>query len=292
MLRSSPLALLLGASLALPAGVASAAITFDGADIPTEAANNGLTQLAVQDTPTQFGNSSGADQTSPGGSELNALWASLDSTTLTLAITGNLEANFNKMWVFLDGVAGGENVLAGDNADGGFGEINSLAGLTFANGATMDHGLRLEIGSGFHGINVFDLIDNTGSTAISGGGPGDLPLVGATGGGLTVGWDNANPDGVTDTDASTALTATTGWEIAIDLATIFGETPSAVGITTFISNGGGDFVSNQVLPGIGGGGNIGGPSGATVGVVVIPEPATLGLMVLGGTLMLSRRRGA
>lgn len=277
-------------------GSAQAAITFDGQNIPTDAANNGLTQLAVQDAATQFGNSTAGTQAAD-GSELNAVWAGLDGSNLTLSVTGNLEANFNKFFIFFDGVAGGENTLAGDNADGGFGEINGLAGLSFADGATMDHGLRLEIGTGppaFHGINVFDLIDNTASTAISGGGPGDLPLSAVSGGGVTAGWDNSNVLGVDGTTAAGALTATKGWEFEIDLATLFGEVPDSVGISMLITSADGGFGSNQALPGLGGAaGNIGGDyDSTTLGVAVIPEPATLGLMLLGGALTLGRRRKA
>ncbi|MEM6332213.1 MAG: PEP-CTERM sorting domain-containing protein [Planctomycetota bacterium] len=275
------------------AALSHAAITFDGTDIPTDATTNGLTLLATQDAATAFGDSAGTDQGAPFGSELNQLYAGLDGTSLTVSITGNLEGNFNKFFLFFDGVAGGENILASDNADGGFGEINSLAGLTFADGATMDHGLRFEIGGGFYGINAFDLIDNSASSAISGAGTGDLPLVGASGGPITsLGWDNSNALGVDGASAAGAATATQGWEIELDLLALFGEVPTSVGITALITNGGGDFASNQVLPGLGdGAGNIGGDyASTTVGVAVIPEPASLALIAAGAGLLVGRRR--
>ncbi|MEM6332214.1 MAG: PEP-CTERM sorting domain-containing protein [Planctomycetota bacterium] len=261
-------------------------ITFDGTDINNDAINNGLTLLATQDAATGFGNSAGTDQSAPFGSELNALYAGLDGTNLTVSITGNLEANFNKFFLFFDGVAGGENVLAADNADGGFGEINSFEGLTFADGATMDHGLRFEIGGGFYGINSFDLIDNTAASAISGAGTGDLPLTSASGGPIiALGWDNSNALGVSDTDGTTALTATQGWEFQIDLLAMFGEVPTGVGISAIITNGGGDFASNQALPGLGdGAANLGGDyENITLGVAFIGDPpALLGDLDLDG----------
>jgi hypothetical protein len=273
-------------------GLANAAVTFDGAAVNTDAISNGLTLLAVQDTPTQFGNATTGGQDSADGSELNALYASLDGTSLTISITGNLQANFNKFFLFLDGVDGGENTLASDNADGGFGEINSLAGLSFANGATMDHGLRFEIGGGFYGINTFDLIDNTATNAISGGGPGDLPLSNQSGGAITaLGWDNSNILGVDDATAATALTADTGWEIQLDLLALFGEAPNAVGISGLITSGDATFGSNQALPGLNGAGNIGGDyANTTLPVAVIPEPASLALLGCGALLIAGRRR--
>ncbi len=243
------------------------AATIDGTNIPSE----GLTLRATQDTPTGFGNS-GGNQSADFGSELNQLFADIDGNTLKIGMTGNLEGNFNKLWIFFDAVAGGEASLAGDNSDGGFGEINAMTGLSF-NGATMDHGIRVEVGGGFFGVNAFDLIDNSAGSIFSGGGPGDLPLVNAVGGfGTTVGWDNSNTAGVSDIDASGAATATTGWEFEIDIPTFFGSAPRATNITAFVSNGGGDFLSNQALPGIGGGGNLGDPEFANLGFITVPVP--------------------
>lgn len=272
---------------ALFTGVQASAAVIDGANIPSE----GLTLRALQDTPTGFGNAGGGDQGSPGGSELNALYGDIDGGTLKLGITGNLEGNFNKMFIFFDAVAGGEATLANDNADGGFGEINNLAGLSFG-GATMDHGIRLEIGGGFYGLNQFDLIDNTAGSITSGGGPGDLPLANVVGAfGTTVGWDNTNGAGVTDTDGTTAATATTGWEFEIDMASFFGEVPAGVRVSALIANGGADFLSNQVLPGAGGAGNLGSPGGVVLGsaLIGIPEPTTAVLAALG-LLAAARRR--
>ena len=258
----------------LVTSLSSPAQVIDGAGIPS----SGWDLLATQDTPTGFGNSSGT-QASTGGSELNQLFATISGGTLNLGITGNLEGNYNKMWIFFDGVAGGEGVLSNDNVDGGFGEINNLAGLTFTGGFTADHGIRMEIGNGFYGIRVFDLIDNSALDVTTGGGPGDLPFTSLGGNGILVGWDNSNSLGVDGSSAAGASTATTGWEFAIDLATVFGEVPSSVGIAAFVSNGGGDFLSNQVLPGIGGGGNLGSPSGAFIGsVTAVPEPSTFALL--------------
>ncbi len=277
--------------LSLTTAIAQAAV-IDGANIPTE----GLTLRSTQDTPTGFGNATGGGQDSAGGSELNALYADINGGVLTIGITGNLEGNFNKFFLFIDAVPGGENVLANDNVDGGFNEINNMAGLAFAGGATMDHGLRFEIGGGFYGIRKFDLINNTGGDVATGGGPGDLPLAGVGSGGFTVGWDNSNVLGVDGVSAAGAGTATTGWEIEIDLVQAYGLSQGDINLAMVITSGDAGFLSNQTLPGLNGAGNLGSGNGKTLPIFTVPgspvpEPASVllcGLAVAG--LAATRRR--
>lgn len=268
-------------------GVQASAAVIDGANIPSE----GLTLRATQDTPGGFGDATGGGQDSGGGSELNQLYGDIDGGTLKLGITGNLEGNFNKMFIFFDGVAGGEAVLANDNVDGGFGEINGLAGLGFG-GPTMDHALRFEVGGGFLGVRYADLIDNLGGDIYTAGGFGDLPASNVAGAlGVTLGWDNSNVLGVDGATAATAATATTGWEFEIDMAAFFGEVPTGVSVSAIVTNDNAGFASNQVLPGIGGGGNLGGVNGQSIGSVFIgvPEPTTA-ILAAFGLLAVARRR--
>lgn len=278
--------------LAVAAIAGSANAALDGQSIPTDAANDGLSLLATQANPTGFGDATGGGQDA-GGSELNQLWASLDGSTLNVSITGNLESNFNKLWIFFDAVAGGEQALGSDNADGGFGEINNLAGSTFGAGNIgMDHALRLEVGGSFYGVRYADLIDNVGGDIATGAGFGDLPLASVAGNlGVDFGWDNSNILGVDGASAAGASSATKGWEFSIDLASFFGpNTKNQIGISAFISSGDGNFVSNQVLPSLDPDtGNLAGPP-INVGVAYIPAPGTMALAGLAGFAATRRRR--
>src|SRR5690606_3226275 len=64
---------------------------------------------AVQTVETGFG-----DANPNGGSELDAAYARIQGGTLYLMLTGNLENNFNKLNIFIDSQAGGQNVLQND----------------------------------------------------------------------------------------------------------------------------------------------------------------------------------
>lgn len=261
------------------------------------------TLRATQDTPTGFGDSTAGTQGSPFGGELDAMYGDIVGSTLTLAIAGNIEGNFNKAWIFIDTKAGGENTLDATNTDGGFNEIQRLAGMTFDAGFAPDWAIRIEVGSGFYGINFADLQADTSGGIWGGGGFEDLPAANRAGGfGITHGWDNSNAAGVTDVSAAGALTATTGLELSIDMATAFGDgSLTSLKVMAIYGNGDGGFMSNQVLPGIavgirGAPGNLGDPSFVNFGniagqqFVTIPEPATVVLFGLGGLALIRRRR--
>ena len=281
------------AAIAMVAGSASAQL--DGQNIGA-----GMTLLGVQDTATGFGDATGGGQDSAGGGEINSLWGSLGGGTLDISLAGNAEGNFNKMLIFIDIGTGGENVLSGDNVIGGFNEINNLAGMTFDAGFAPTHAIQFDVGMGFGSVRFADLVNNTGGDVWTFGGPGDLPLANSAGGfGVTFGWDNSNVLGVTDMDASGALTATTGFEASIDLLTAFGVSSlSEVKISAMYGNAGLDFMSNQVLgeTGIGGAGNLGGGAGIDFNqfagnqfATLIPAPASAALLGLGGLLAIRRR---
>ncbi|MBX3432052.1 MAG: PEP-CTERM sorting domain-containing protein [Pirellulales bacterium] len=97
------------ATVAVAAVPAAAQITIDGtADAAYGAA------LSIQNTNTQFGNNTNPDPiVSSGGSEINQVFAVVANGRLYVTITGNLEANFNKMEVYIDSKSGGFNTING-----------------------------------------------------------------------------------------------------------------------------------------------------------------------------------
>lgn len=71
--------------------------------------------------------------------------------------------------------------------------------------------------------------------------------------------DNSNVAGVTDTAVADAANVTTGIEICIDLDELGWDGVSPVRVAGFISNGGYDFISNQVIGGLPDPANLGEP---------------------------------
>ncbi len=135
------------ASLALTPAIASAQPVVDGT------LDEGVyTELFIQNTHTQFGNSTDPDpRTSQGGSEIDGIYATVADGMLFMMFTGNLENNFNKLEVFFDGIEGGLNTLTdttslpeidgfvdGD-ANNGIGALQRMEGLSFDDGFFADH---------------------------------------------------------------------------------------------------------------------------------------------------------
>lgn len=261
--------------------------------------------LSIQTIETGFGDNE---------NEWNAAYACMNNNTLSLMFTGNLQANFNKLEIFIDSSdAVMSNVYSNpQNNDG----TNIMGGMTFDNGFTPDYHIIAR--RGFDQVNKFDLdytdignqtfssfIDiasgvNDGFSAVTGTGPGNANPI-------SVGFDNSNVGGIggnagAAADQTAAQSVTTGLELQISLADL-GNPSGPIRVMLLQNNDNHDFLSNQTLGGLPvGTGNLGSPASAVdfsmlagdqffiVNPKPIPEPATAGLVVLGVASLFYRRR--
>ena len=290
--------LALAAAAALPAALAASAgaQTIDG----TAAGDAYGLPVAIQDTQTNFGDNSNPDPLMANGSEIDGLFATFDDDNLYLLFSGNLETNFNKLSFFVDSVDGGQNVVDGaDNPDVDFGALQALDGLAFDSGFAADYFFSVTGGN--------DPTEFFANYAVLGG---DGMFLGSSGAGnnfidgendVDIAFDNSNVAGVMagtgSADAVAAAAVMTGVEFRIPLAAL-GNPDGPIQLAAFINGSGNDFLSNQVLGGIGSGDNLGAPSsvdfsqiaGDQFVTLLIPEPATAGLLGVAGLALLRRRR--
>lgn len=263
-------------------------ITVDGMVSPGE---YGL-PFAVQTAPTGFGN---ATQENRGGSELNAMFARLmPNGDLALALTGNLETNGNGLVLFIDTFAGG---AVDEPLESGFGPVASVGGQRIDDwgndtdggsgvnptpgGSSIlepefnpDIGVEINASGDNYFINIIDLglanEPNINRDVFLGQNTLDGPSVTQTyalnGGALVIGdvthaFNNTNSAGISDTDVNDPLSATTGAEFLLSAGFLGTDPGMDIRILAFITNGGGDFLSNQFLPALGQVPNLGGPGG-------------------------------
>lgn len=267
-------------AIALMATPALAAPTVDG----TLDAAYGSAR-AVQTVETQFGDA-GDPAGLGGGGELDAGYAVVDGGRLYVMLTGNIEPNFNKVSVFIDSKAGGENTLSGVPEYDFSNLSQNFAGLTFDTGFEADYHLYARWGGGDFEVDIVDragggsaAVNGNGAAASTGGGtgvqsgsvsPADLGtghVAAILSSNLDFGFNNTNTAGVLGgtaaADQAAAAAVTTGLEFSIDLADIgspaIGDT---IKIHAAYGNGDNNFHSNQVLGGLPGGtGNLGGDGG-------------------------------
>jgi hypothetical protein len=288
----------------------SAQITVDG----TKDAGYGAA-LAVQTVQTQFG-----DANPNAGSEWDAGYGVIIGGNLHLMLTGNLEANFNKLEIFIDSKAGGQSVFDSSGNDG----AQNMDGLVFDAGFTADYHLIARRGGTQFDLDFADL----GAQSASGylnifGGLG--AGASATGTGVNaspigVGYDNSNVAGVTAgtgaADPIAAAAVATGLELQIALSDL-GYVGGPIHVMVGQNNPNHNYWSNQFLGGLPAGlgnqppdlgtGNLGGDeAGGFTGegaidmthfagnqfftINAIPEPASLVLMGISGMAALAVRR--
>ncbi|MBN2445734.1 MAG: hypothetical protein JXO22_03360, partial [Phycisphaerae bacterium] len=247
--------------------------------------------IVVQDTQTNFGDNL---------SELDAAYAYFAGDRLHLFIAGNLETNYNKLELFFDTLPGeGQNrLLNGVNptvdfdALGRMGDDGSGNGLTFDPNFAADYWMAIAAGGSpvemytnyarlgdpndpnqavgyYMGRGRFSDLTNGGLIEPMPGSIQPLPFV------LLATVDNSNTEGVIGgiarvdadpNDGENPAEVMTGYEFSIPLSAI-GDPDPQVGfmICAFVNGGGHDFVSNQVLGGLGGSDNLADPRGVNFG---------------------------
>ncbi|MCA9309853.1 MAG: hypothetical protein KDA21_01525 [Phycisphaerales bacterium] len=303
---------LLAAAAVLGLSASAFAVTVDGSTV-----GDGYSLRATQTVQTGFGDNA---------SELNAAYARVEGGRLYVALTGNIEGNFNKLNVFIHtGAAGGENVItassgSGGNNTGDDGWADKYAGFTFDSNFSANYMLIFRRGNDF-GADKFDVnIAQVGTTNSWGftdvfGGTQEGSVSGLTGGvaanGLDVAYNNANVagiggDGSSAADPVAAQAVTTGLEFSIALADLGSPNIGDIKISAMVNGGSHDYLSNQFLGGLPapqgnlGGDGAGGYNG-TVGDIDlnnyagdqwfdVPTPGAVTLLGLAGLAGIRRRR--
>jgi hypothetical protein len=280
--------------------------TIDGKDFDGEYAG----PLFSQTIGTQFGNNNDPDVNFGNGSEINGFFATIQGGTVYFGVSGNLETNFNKLDLFFDVAAGGQNVILDNNADVDFNAINNQQGLTFDKGFEADYFVTYTNGVGGGGTIEHYLSAATmptggmGVGAFVGGGEKDvvgaISGIGPNGGTLVAHSDNSNILGVGnlgDPFDSDPASVFTGYEFSIGLDELGWDGVSTILIAGYVNGGGHDFLSNQVLGGLPDGfGNLAAPGGVNFAIIdgnqyiVIPAPASASALLAGGVLAFRRRR--
>ena len=207
--------------------------------------------LAVQTIETGFGDNQ---------NELDAAYAAIDDGKLHLLLTGNLQNNFNKLEVFIDAAAGGNNVFASAGND----SAGNMDGLTFDTEFAPEYHLILRRGDSKFDLDFADLSAGQFASYIDVFDPGDEgrsstgaptnSTFGTAPSAIGVAYDDSNESGVggntgIPADPVAAAAVTTGIELCIDLADL-GNPTSDLRICAFVNNSAHDFVSNQFLGGL------------------------------------------
>jgi hypothetical protein len=293
---------LTGSALALATSVSASVI--DG----TTSGDAYGAPRAIQTVETQFGDNF---------SELNAAYGVLGGGQLDLALTGNLEGNFNKLHILIDSAAGGFNVFPALPGNDG---VGVYAGMTFDAGFEPDYHLILRRGndSGNDKFDVdfarlgtglftsqFDIMG--GQTGIGTVNPGP-----ANASSIQVAYDNSNVAGVLGgtgpANQPAAAAVLTGVELSIALSDLGYAGSGDIKVMAFVAGGDHRYLSNQFLGGLAapqsnlgsdgfgnyiGAGAIGGNFNfnnyAGAQCFTVPEPATLSVLALSGLALLRRR---
>ncbi len=250
--------------------------------------------LGVQNTQTQFGDANIALLDWANGSEIDVVSASIDAGKLYILCAGNIESNWNKLDIFIDAVAGGQNRILGNNADVDFNGLNRMGDDGTGNGLTFDASFAADFffsftcgnpGTGVLQTYVSFATMPTDGLGLGGfAGPGAAGAKGAivTKAGFAAGLNNSNVLGVTGGfKGGDGAGVTTGIEIAIPLSQLGGYKSGDIKICAMINGGGHGYLSNQIMGGLGGGPNLAEPR--LVNLEVIPGDQFVTLSSGGGS---------
>ncbi len=230
--------LVLTALLAVLAAPVHAQVVVDG----TRAGDAYGTYAAFQLTETGFGDNQ---------SELDAAYCTTGRDRLFLMLTGNIEANFNKIEIFIDSKPGGENVLSGLPGNDG---SSNMAGMGFDAGFEADYHIIARRGGTQFDLD-FGVLGTPGYASWGDLFSGNLEGAGVTGVGvhaqpIHVAYNNSNVAGVVGgsgpANALAALAVETGLELSIALSDL-GYTGGEIRVCAFINNQGHNYASNQFL---------------------------------------------
>jgi hypothetical protein len=256
--------------------------------------------LATQNTRTSAGDSPLGDPELAAGSELDVLHAFIDCDRLYIALGGNLRLDeavgaFDRLDIFIDSIAGdGQQRLRSQNPPGllPMSDDGSGNGLTFETGMVPDFWIGLQCQTPAQGsrsiIGTFALLRGTGnSSAFTDMGLTALPgdglfgsLRGSNPTGILATINNSNQAGVpAGTGAASGAGVTTGIELSIPLATI--NNPACEIKVFALVRTATSQLTNQTLPGIGGGAALGNPRTVNFATVPGTQVITLPRAIVG-----------
>ena len=208
--------------------------------------------VSTQTTQTGFGDSGLGQIDYANGSEIDGAYALVYGGVLYVTITGNLESNFNKLELFIDSKAGGQNQLLGSNPNVDFNGLNRMSELKVDAGFAPDYWFSCTGGGGPYTLyaNGAELLPGGGGAGgymgQTGAGSNGVLSGGSYNVGVLVTINNLNTGGVNGgCGAASGAGVTTGVEWAIPMS-LLGNTTGCLKISAFINGGGHDYLANQV----------------------------------------------
>lgn len=263
--------------------------------------------LAVQDTDTGFGNAALGRPDVANGSEIDGLYAAVYDGTLYLVIAGNLETNGNKLELFFDTRAGGQNRLLATNPGFPNAGVRRMADDGSGNGLTFKDGFEADFWVSVAALgNPVSIYVDYAELYVDANNPGVAYYVGAgqavcetDNGNLAPGdegapairatLDNRNRGGVAGGPGVTSASfediaaVKTGVELAIPLSAL-GNPTGPIQVVIFINGQQHDYMSNQMLggyfglaPNPDGNGNPGEPRNVNLNDAFFHLPVTVAL---------------